>query len=73
MSDHCLEVLRQGIICNADLTVNTYYWNSDGEIQGNRTGFRRCTDWQRIQEWAEKRAVEFDGPENFLNTLVRGG
>ncbi|PYH98984.1 hypothetical protein BO71DRAFT_425608 [Aspergillus ellipticus CBS 707.79] len=47
--DHCLEVLRQGIICNADITVNTYYWK-DGEIQGNRTGARTCTNWERISE-----------------------
>ncbi|KAJ9248631.1 hypothetical protein DTO207G8_7267 [Paecilomyces variotii] len=69
--DHCLEVLRQGIICNADITVNTYYWKSPTEIQGNRTGVRKCTDWSRIQEWADERAVDFGGPDKFLDTLVR--
>ncbi|KAH8434518.1 oxidase ustYa family protein [Aspergillus melleus] len=69
--DHCLEVLRQGILCNADITVNTYYWKSATEIHGNRTGTRKCTNWERIQEWAIDRAVEFDGPDSFLDSLVR--
>ncbi|KAF2229936.1 hypothetical protein EV356DRAFT_367735 [Viridothelium virens] len=69
--DHCFEVLRQGIMCNADLTVNTYYWKGPDAIQGNRTGSRRCTDWHRLQEWAEKRPVKFEGADNFYDTLVR--
>ncbi|GAD97500.1 hypothetical protein AN7265.2 [Paecilomyces variotii No. 5] len=69
--DHCLEVLRQGIMCNADITVNTYYWKNPTEIQGNRTGVRKCTDWSRIQEWADERVVDFKSPEHFLDTLVR--
>ena len=58
-------------MCNADVTVNTYYWKSPDEIQGNRTGTRKCTDWNRIQEWAEERAVKFEGVDDFLDTLVQ--
>ncbi|PLB46207.1 hypothetical protein P170DRAFT_467316 [Aspergillus steynii IBT 23096] len=71
--DHCLEVLREGILCNADITVNTYYWKSPTEIHGNRTGTRKCTNWKKIQDWAIDRAVEFDGPDALTDSLVREG
>ncbi|KAK4655124.1 hypothetical protein QC762_404494 [Podospora pseudocomata] len=72
--DHCLEVLRKGIMCNADTTINTYLWQRDSHgklmIKGNRTGPRKCTDWDKLQEWAEDRTIYGSDRDRFLESLV---
>lgn len=70
--DHCLEVLRRGIMCNFDVTINTYAWKTPTDIKGKREGSRKCTDWDKILEWADERAVKYDNYEKFLTTLVQG-
>ncbi|KAI1119771.1 hypothetical protein F5Y10DRAFT_291012 [Nemania abortiva] len=68
--DHCLDVLRRGIMCNADVTINTYFWESPDEIKGKSSGRRRCTDWDRIQAWADDRTISFADHESLLSSLV---
>ncbi|KAI2637706.1 hypothetical protein GGS26DRAFT_544846 [Hypomontagnella submonticulosa] len=68
--DHCLEVLRQGIMCNADVAINTFFWDAQGEIEANRTGPRKCTNWDRISEWADERRLTLQSREQFRPTLV---
>ncbi|KAK4195845.1 hypothetical protein QBC40DRAFT_314971 [Triangularia verruculosa] len=72
--NHCLEVLRKGIMCNADTTINTYYWHEDSTgkmmIKGDRTGPRKCTDWDHLQAWAEDRTIYGGDRERFLENLV---
>ncbi|KAI0433808.1 hypothetical protein F5Y09DRAFT_338176 [Xylaria sp. FL1042] len=63
------ESLIQGLTCNADMTFNTYAWKSPHELRGIRSGSRRCTNWSRIQAWADER--DFKGtPWEMLATLV---
>lgn len=57
-------------MCNADTSINTYFWKTDHEIKGNRAGPRKCTDWDHFEAWAHERAVEFHGEEAFMKTLV---
>lgn len=71
MPDHCLEVLRQGIMCNADIAINTYTWGTPYEIKGNRDWPRKCTNWDRVAAWADERRVTFEGAEKFLASLVQ--
>ncbi|KAL2883807.1 hypothetical protein SGCOL_000955 [Colletotrichum sp. CLE4] len=76
---HCLNVLIQGIMCNADTSIGTYHWKEGGTIKGkemmdieaNRTGHRQCTDFSKLQAWAEKRTLDFDvhDTDKFLRTL----
>ncbi|KAI1809103.1 hypothetical protein GGS20DRAFT_573519 [Poronia punctata] len=68
---HCLEVLREGIMCNADVSINTYFWKDTHTIKGDRSGARRCTDWNRIQDWAEERSVKYSNIDDFLAGLVQ--
>lgn len=56
--DHCLEVLRRGIMCNADLTINTFEWN-DGKIKGISSHPRTCKDWSAFEEWTDARALHY--------------
>lgn len=68
--DHCLEVLRQGIMCNADVSFNSFFWENARTIKGDPTGPRKCTDWNRIQAWADERAVPPSDMDGFLVSLV---
>ncbi|KUI67901.1 hypothetical protein VM1G_03125 [Cytospora mali] len=68
--DHCLDVLQRGIMCNADVTVNTYFWKTSDEIKGDSSGSRVCTDWDRIQKWTDERAVKYVGNDDLLSLLV---
>lgn len=72
VADHCIEVLRQGVMCNAEAKVNTYFWKTPTEIKGNTTGTRSCADWSRVQAWTNSRKVDFEGAggEDFLHVLV---
>ncbi|KAI1455164.1 hypothetical protein F4805DRAFT_290808 [Annulohypoxylon moriforme] len=68
--DHCFEILRKGIMCNADVAINTYFWDSQGEIKADRTGPRRCTNWDQISEWADERTLELKNLDQFRKTLI---
>lgn len=57
-------------MCNADVTVNTYYWKSSNEIKGFRQGPRKCTDWGRVQDWLDEREIAFTSQEDFLDSLI---
>ncbi|KAK4504788.1 hypothetical protein PRZ48_002750 [Zasmidium cellare] len=60
--DHCIEVLRRGIMCNADLTIDTFKWH-DGEIKGISSHPRTCKNWKAFEEWSDARALHFNGKE----------
>lgn len=69
--EHCLEVLRRGIMCNADLTINTFEWQG-GEIQGISSHPRTCKDWTAFEEWADARALHFNGKDPGSALLLEG-
>ncbi|KAI0897749.1 hypothetical protein F4806DRAFT_375667 [Annulohypoxylon nitens] len=66
---HCLDVLREGIMCNADVTMNTLFWESPSRVLGER-GPRKCTDWNRLQAWADDRTITAKDRETLLTTMV---
>lgn len=46
---HCIDLLRQSLMCNADLTVEL-----KDEQLGGVTGFgtvHRCVDWSELLDW----------------------
>ncbi|OSX62449.1 hypothetical protein POSPLADRAFT_1142351 [Postia placenta MAD-698-R-SB12] len=56
--DHCVDMLRQHILCNADVGLVTNDW-----VKGHKTPYpdfsnwHRCRDVEKIWEWNEKYAV----------------
>ena len=55
--DHCVENLRQRLMCMPDLQIYTYHWESNHELPfaDLRTN-HQCIDWSRFYEWAEEHA-----------------
>jgi hypothetical protein len=51
--DHCIEMIRQTIMCNADVTMITWDW-----VQGLKTPYpnfntrHQCRNFQKILDWA---------------------
>ena len=58
-------------MCNADITMNTFFWKTEHSIKGDRSGVRKCVDWDRIQAWADERALDAGDEERFLSTLIQ--
>lgn len=58
--DHCLEVLRQGILCRADFSLYTFQWKTpyDEKPQTIADGRQKCVDWRTLEYWALSREVD---------------
>ncbi|KAI8945736.1 hypothetical protein F4801DRAFT_567223 [Xylaria longipes] len=67
---HCLDVLREGIMCNADVSINTLFWETPNKVQGARPGPRKCVDWDHLQSWADNRTLTASDRKTFLATMV---
>jgi len=60
--DHCIQAVRQSLMCNADLTPNVWVWNEQRKLAQVRFDvLHTCKDWDALQAWAEenKAYVEF--------------
>ncbi|KAI1387153.1 uncharacterized protein F4822DRAFT_429914 [Hypoxylon trugodes] len=67
---HCLDVIREGIMCNADVAINTLLWDGPSKVKGARPGPRKCTDWGRLQAWADDKTLAEKDLKTFLATAV---
>ncbi|KXG51447.1 uncharacterized protein PGRI_094590 [Penicillium griseofulvum] len=66
--DHCIDSIRQNLMCNADLSLMTFHWVDDD--MAPKPLFRRtheCANWENIQEWASKRSFNPDDPNLLLH------
>ncbi|RDA84055.1 hypothetical protein CP532_0777 [Ophiocordyceps camponoti-leonardi (nom. inval.)] len=56
-ADHCIEDIRQSLMCHADLSVVTFDW-----LPGRRKPWpdfkieQTCVDWERLDRWAAERS-----------------
>ncbi|KAL8659035.1 MAG: hypothetical protein Q9202_007309 [Teloschistes flavicans] len=69
--NHCLDGLRQDIMCNAD---DTPRYTGMGHLRGTGIGqYRMCRDWDQLEQWADDHSACYqydDGSE--LETLRNG-
>ncbi|CAG8955465.1 hypothetical protein HYFRA_00010332 [Hymenoscyphus fraxineus] len=55
---HCIDILRQSIMCHADISPVTMRWGSAQPIPlGNFSSPHECTNWDGIESWAKKRQI----------------
>lgn len=53
--DHCIEILRQSLMCRADLNVYIYHWASSFDAPvANLNSRHRCVDWGALNDWVAK-------------------
>ncbi|KAK0636392.1 hypothetical protein B0T17DRAFT_571227, partial [Bombardia bombarda] len=56
--DHCLDLLRQVVMCHGDVSLQTFGWRDDYrwpwpnfEVQ------HTCRKWEKIQEWSKENSI----------------
>lgn len=63
--EHCLDRLRQSVMCHGDLTPSPlYYWKGFNLALG-RTGRRTCRKWEPIRKWMDERGKRGNVLESF--------
>lgn len=63
---HCMEALRQDIICNADDTPR--YTTADQVPESGVGQVRMCRDWDRLEAWAH----QYNACYRFINQTASG-
>ncbi|KAG0697876.1 hypothetical protein DFH29DRAFT_944379, partial [Suillus ampliporus] len=62
--DHCIEMIRQNIMCNADVTMITWDWVERHRIPYPNFNTRhQCRNFEKILDWAVEHAVHIDKSE----------
>ncbi|EFX04069.1 hypothetical protein CMQ_997 [Grosmannia clavigera kw1407] len=56
--DHCVDALRQSLMCNADISVLVWGWHQGRQRHTERgTILHTCKRFDKIHEWARQHAV----------------
>ncbi|KAE9407446.1 hypothetical protein BT96DRAFT_914739 [Gymnopus androsaceus JB14] len=51
--EHCVDIIRQALLCNVDITPIPWRWSEFGQITVPRMdGSHGCVDFASIQKWA---------------------
>ncbi|GFF57926.1 hypothetical protein IFM61392_05424 [Aspergillus lentulus] len=68
--DHCIEMIRQSLMCSADITVDVWAWNEEKQMVTVRAdNMHTCRDFEAIRQWAlERPAGEFDRTINLVDS-----
>jgi hypothetical protein len=58
--DHCVETLRQGIMCRGDVSLGTYTYLSGGgnDVTARSWGSHQCIDFDALMAWTKSRAID---------------
>ncbi|KAI0862664.1 hypothetical protein F4860DRAFT_512633 [Xylaria cubensis] len=57
--DHCIESLRQAIICHADSSVTTFHWLKTKIMEPELGTMHMCRDFSKVQEWTWSRTLGY--------------
>ncbi|KAL9126805.1 MAG: hypothetical protein Q9217_004200 [Psora testacea] len=58
-ADHCIDNLRQNLMCKADVSLLTFDWvDNDRAPKPNFAIEHECHNWDRIEEWAKEHAFD---------------
>ncbi|KAI3324407.1 hypothetical protein HD806DRAFT_67567 [Xylariaceae sp. AK1471] len=69
---HCINQLRQSIMCHADTSVSSYYWVDYDRVPSlNNSELHQCVDFDKLYNWASERSVDLLEP-GYLVHPVRG-
>lgn len=73
-SMHCVEMLRQTLMCHGDMSLVTYNWVRGREAPfANFNGVHQCRNWEGLKEWMEERDVMIEKEENEWSLVGRNG
>ncbi len=52
LKDHCIEYLRQSIMCQGDLNIMPFTLDSEGFYRPQFDNLHRCRKFDKIYQWA---------------------
>jgi hypothetical protein len=56
--DHCIDLLRQTIMCHGDISLHTYEWIDDYRFPWPSTRTEhQCRNWDRLIDWSRENYV----------------
>ncbi|KAF2689100.1 hypothetical protein K458DRAFT_292062 [Lentithecium fluviatile CBS 122367] len=60
--DHCLEVLREQIMCLVDISIVTFSWQSPPQRKpvSKSNSKRVCADWKKFEQWSLDHTIPLD-------------
>ncbi|KAE8142314.1 hypothetical protein BDV38DRAFT_278479 [Aspergillus pseudotamarii] len=60
--DHCIDSIRQSLMCAADVTALTGFWNEEQQlVKAKLDVIRTCRDFEAIRDWGmEHRALQWN-------------
>ena len=60
MPDHCINAIREALMCSSDVTPITFHYVSeeDHHVFPNLAATHTCRDFDVIKDWAKTRQVE---------------
>ncbi|KAH7348464.1 hypothetical protein BKA65DRAFT_476878 [Rhexocercosporidium sp. MPI-PUGE-AT-0058] len=62
--NHCIEMLRQVVMCKADTALMTYEWLSDFPGPWPNFGIQHeCVNWEKIDNWSKERSIDIFDPK----------
>ncbi|PMD34175.1 hypothetical protein L207DRAFT_638723 [Hyaloscypha variabilis F] len=73
--DHCLESLRQYVMCKADATILTWYWPDEPPRESGKyypqTDYRfqqQCVNWEKLRAWEVSNSFQLS-PETIFHPI----
>lgn len=72
MKDHCIENLRQSLICHPDTSFTTFVWtHTDPKpVLDVRRFERQCADWEYFVSGLENRVVSYEEVDRLRNPHI---
>jgi hypothetical protein len=69
--DHCIDSIRQSLMCSADVTPLSYvWWSKSDELLPSTAVQHTCRDFNALVEWAkEHRALKVDKKTHVFDPL----
>ena len=53
-ADHCIESLRQSLMCSADVSPVIWHWKKEGGLVLDMNNTHVCRDFDMIKDWAQE-------------------
>ena len=72
-TDHCLDMIRQTIMCQGDTQLLTMKWIPEARIPtGNFSSPHKCVNWEKLNSWAASRRIAQLLKPGYLNHPTLG-
>ncbi|KAB5550021.1 hypothetical protein GE09DRAFT_1223832 [Coniochaeta sp. 2T2.1] len=71
--DHCIEMLRQALMCQGDVGIITYNWVKPWGIYPDFSTNHKCRKFDKIVEWADRHILPVEDPEPDEKTVYLPG